>query len=114
MSEILRAGPRRKLLWGEDSSERLRGKQYYESLKSSDRAKFDALFNRMAEGRIVGKERFRKESGDIYVFKIFKHRLACFYEGDDVVIINRYVKTPTTTNASAATSIRLAGCAPST
>ena len=88
MSEQLRDGTSRQLKWGAGRSGRLRGKDYYEKLKLSDQVQFDALFNRMAdEGWIHGDDRFRNEGDGLYVLKIWKHRLACFFDDQEALVI---------------------------
>ena len=47
----------------------------------------------MAEvGFIRDTTRFRSEGGGLSVFKIHKHRLACFDDGRDLVIIHGFAK----------------------
>lgn len=80
-----------------DGSGRLRGKEYYEALDTSHKTKFDAVLRRLCEvGRIHNQEKFRKEIDDVYCIKIFKHRLACFFRGGDLLIIDGFGKKTTT------------------
>ena len=47
----------------------------------------------MAEtGKIRSKERFAKEPDGIYCFKNHGRRIACFFEGRDVVLIDGFGK----------------------
>lgn len=80
-------------MWGADQNGRLRAKEYFDGLPEADRAKFEPSFGRMAEtGRIINAEKFRMESQNLFVFKIFKHRIACFFDERDVVLIHGFVK----------------------
>lgn len=81
------------LWWAAGSSDRFRAKDYFDKLKGADKAKFDALFERMAEtGTIKNTEQFRKESDHVYCFKRGQHRLACFREGRDLMLIHGFRK----------------------
>ena len=87
------SGSRCSLWWGADASGRFRGLDYFNALKDPEKAKFDVLFELMArEGRIRSPEHFRKESGDIFCFKRSQHRLACFRDGSDWVILDGFRK----------------------
>jgi hypothetical protein len=93
MSDVLRDGASRKLLWGADPSGRRRAREYFEELELADQAKFEALFRLLAEtGRIKNKEKFVKEPGGIYCFKCHAKRIACFFDGRDVVLIDGFGK----------------------
>jgi hypothetical protein len=93
MRTIFRVGAQRTLVWGADSSGKYRARDYYENLSQTDKTKFEPSFGRMAAtGRITNDLRFRRESNGISVFKIHKHRLACFSDGRDVVLIHGFVK----------------------
>jgi hypothetical protein len=83
----------RSLWWAAGASGRFRAKDYYDKLKLTEQAKFDVLFERMAkEGRILNKEHFRKESDCIYCFKRGQHRLACFRDGRDLMLVDGFRK----------------------
>lgn len=76
-----------------DASGRFRAKDYYDSLNDSERAKFQVLFERMAEiGIIRNYEHFRGEEGHISCFKRGQHRLACFRDGGDVMLVHGFRK----------------------
>lgn len=93
MLDVLRDGPSRRLVWGADPSGHYRAREYFEKLKRADQAKFDALFRRLAEtGRIKNKEKFVKEPDGIYCFKCHSKRIACFFDGRDVVLIDGFGK----------------------
>jgi hypothetical protein len=80
-------------LWWVGDSCKFRGQEYFDGLKTKDRAKFDALFQRLADtGEIKNYEHFRKEEGDIYCFKRGQHRLASFQDGADWFISNGFRK----------------------
>jgi|SRR5664279_3535501 mRNA-degrading endonuclease RelE of RelBE toxin-antitoxin system len=67
--------------WASGSSGRFLGKDYYDNLNDGERAKFYALFERLArDGRIHEKTRFRKETDNVFGFKSDKHRLFCFFD----------------------------------
>jgi hypothetical protein len=91
--KVIREGEKRRIGWGSDPSGRYRGEKYFEELPSADQAKFEPLFERMAEtGQIRNTERFRQEEKNLYVFKSFNRRLACFFDGAEVVIIDGFTK----------------------
>jgi len=93
MSYIVRDGSSRRLIWGADGSGRHRAKEYFDGLGVRDRAKFEPAFSAMAEtGKITNREKFNFEGDGLYCFKIHKHRLACFFESRDVVIISGFEK----------------------
>jgi len=93
MSDVLRDGTSRRLVWGADPSGRYRAREYFEGLGIGDRAKFEALFRRLAEtGKIKNKEKFVKEPNGIYCFKCHAKRIACFFDGREVVLIDGFGK----------------------
>lgn len=94
--ELLREGPARRIVWGSNSAGKFPGRDYFEGLDEQNQARFEALFERMADtGQIKNTEKFRIEGDGIAVFKIHKHRLACFFDGGDVVIVHGFgKKTP--------------------
>jgi Phage derived protein Gp49-like (DUF891) len=94
MSDILiRTGSLCSLWWVAGSSGRFRAKEYFDSLKDPERAKFAVLFERMAStGTIHNEEHFRKESDNIYCFKRGQHRLACFRQGRDFMLVHGFRK----------------------
>jgi hypothetical protein len=80
-------------LWWVEDSHKFRAKEYFDKLKDKDRARFDVLFERMAEnGEIKNIEQFRKEAGNIYCFKRDQHRLACFREGRALMLVHGFRK----------------------
>jgi len=86
----------RRLVWGSDNNGQYRAKEYFEALAEADRAKFVPWFERFAEtAKITNVEKFRQESPNLFVFKIFKHRIACFFDQQDVVLIHGFVKKTT-------------------
>lgn len=86
-------GKKRTIVWGEDSSGRHRAKEYFDELDDPDQAKFEPLFNRLStDGYITNKTRFTKEIDGIFCLKSGQHRLACFFDGDRVVIISGFEK----------------------
>ena len=90
---LLRDGQSKRLVWGADGAGKFRGKEYFDSLALRDQAKFDPHFARLAEtGQIRNTEKFRQEADNLFVFKIFKHRLVCFFTGRDVVLIYGFMK----------------------
>lgn len=113
MFDVLLDGPCRRLVWGTDPSGRFRAQEYFEELKEGDRAKFEALFRLLAEtGRIKSKTRFVKEPNGIYCFKQHAMRIACFFDGRDVVLIHGFGKKTTQSKRSRrelATAARLRG-----
>lgn len=88
------SGSRCSLWWAAGASDRLRAKDYYDNLDVRDRAKFDALFEFMAEeGTIRNQGRFRKEHAtEISCFKSGQHRLACFREGNRLMLVHGFRK----------------------
>lgn len=91
--EVLRSGEARRLVWGADENGRMRAKEHFESLNAKDQKSFQSLFERMADtGSIKNIEKFRHEEKNLFVFKIFKQRLACFFDGSDVVLISGFTK----------------------
>lgn len=95
MGEIpILSGRRCSLWWVADASEHFRAKEYFDNLNVSERAKFQALFELMAEnGVILNKERFRKEHAThISCFKSGQHRLACFREGRSLMLVHGFRK----------------------
>lgn len=90
---VVYRGTARTIVWATDSSGKMRGREYFEGLDQRDRAKFDAKFSRMGDmGTIRNPEHFAPEGDGIYVFKIFKHRLFCFFDGIEVVITHGFKK----------------------
>lgn len=91
--EILKIGSTKRLVWGADTSGRLRARDHFNSLKPQDQASFRALFDRMADtGQIQNTQKFRQEASNLFVFKIHKQRLACFMDGKTVVLISGFTK----------------------
>jgi hypothetical protein len=81
------------LWWVAGDSDRFHAQDYFDHLTAPEKAKFTALFERMArDGRIVNEELFRRESGNIHCFKRGQHRLACFREGTDLLLTNGFRK----------------------
>jgi hypothetical protein len=81
------------LWWVAGSSEKFRAKEYFDNLKDPERAKFDVLFERMArDGKIKNPEHFRREAGNISCFKRDQHRLACFRQGKDLMLVHGFRK----------------------
>jgi hypothetical protein len=81
------------LVWGADSSGRFRAREFFEGLKDFEQAKFEPLFRALAEtGKITNRERFAKEPNGIWCFKTHGRRLACFFDGRDVVLIHGFGK----------------------
>lgn len=93
MSDVLREGASRRLLWGADPSGHFRAREYFEKLDGAERAKFEPLFQALAEtGKITNRERFVKEPNGIWCFKTHGRRIACFFIGRDVVLIDGFGK----------------------
>jgi hypothetical protein len=92
-SYVVRNGSSRRIVWGSDDNGRYRAKEYFEALDVRQRAKFEPAFTAMAEtGKITNPEKFNFEGDGLFCFKIHKHRLACFSDGRDVVIISGFEK----------------------
>lgn len=86
-------GKKRSIVWGADSLGRYRGKEYFDKLDIGDQAKFVPLFNHLSnELRIHNDTRFKKEIDGIYCFKSGRHRLACFFDDGQIVIISGFEK----------------------
>jgi hypothetical protein len=93
MFDVFRDGASRRLVWGADSSGTYRAQKYFEDLEARDQAKFEPLFRALAEtGKISNKERFVKEPDGIYCLKCHAKRIACFFDGGDVVLIDGFGK----------------------
>lgn len=91
--KTLRDGPVQRLVWGADTAGRRRGEQFYDQLDDTDRISFDVLFDRMAAtGRITNDTKFKNEGKGLWVFKIPRKRLACFYAGHALVLIDGFTK----------------------
>jgi hypothetical protein len=87
------SGERCSLWWAAGSSNRSRAQEYFDNLKLAEKAKFDVLFERMGrDGEIKNPEHFRKESDNIYCFKRGQHRLACFRQGKDLMLVHGFRK----------------------
>jgi hypothetical protein len=88
------AGDRCSLWWVDDASGHHRAKVYFDKkLTPRERAKFEALFKRLAEhGRIGNSEQFTKESTEIWCFKRGKLRITCFKEGSDWLLASGFKK----------------------
>lgn len=90
---LISSGRACALWWVADASGRFRAREYYDDLEESERAKFQVLFERMAEfGVIRNPEHFRRKEGDIGCFKRGQHRLACFRDGSDVMLVHGFRK----------------------
>lgn len=86
-------GERASLWWAAGPSGRFRAKEYFDELNAAEKAKFDALFKRMAAvGTIKNIEHFRKESEHIFCFKRGQHRLACYPEGNRLLLVHGFRK----------------------
>jgi hypothetical protein len=80
-------------VWASDASGRMRGKEYFEELQDRDRAKIQALFERMGDhGEIRNTEKFRFEEDGLCCFKSFSRRLMCFFDGRNVVVTHGFTK----------------------
>jgi hypothetical protein len=90
----IRAGSSRSIWWADDASGHHRAKDYFDKkLTPPERAKFQALFNRLADhGRIQNQEQFTKETEHIWCFKRGKHRITCFLEGTDWLLLTGFKK----------------------
>jgi hypothetical protein len=101
-TDIKYAGVAKRIVWGSDRSGKFRGRDHYEALDRKKRAAFDALFIRLGDaGQIRNETKFRQEAPNLFVFKIFKERLACFFDGKDVVVISGFTKKTTSDKRSA-------------
>lgn len=81
------------LWWGADASGQFHARDYFDDLKPVEKAKFEALFERLADtGRINNTDHFRKESDDIYCFKGGQHRLSCFQERRRWILLHGFRK----------------------
>lgn len=79
-------------MWAQDGR-RFRGKKYLDGLPDRERAKVEALLERMGDrGEIRNVEHFRNEGDGIYCFKRYQQRLPCFFDGRDVVITHGFTK----------------------
>jgi mRNA-degrading endonuclease RelE of RelBE toxin-antitoxin system len=86
-------GKQRRIVWGEDASGGHRGKDYFEALDESERAKFVPLFEHLSENAQMHNDtRFKKEMDGIFCLKSGAHRLACFFRQGDLVIISGFQK----------------------
>jgi hypothetical protein len=87
-------GLARDLWWVADESGRFRAKDYFdEELSDVERRRFRVAFEQMAEaGAIVNEERYRKEGPNLASFKAGKHRLLCFRDGRDVMLVAAFRK----------------------
>lgn len=85
----LLAGRKCSIAWVSSDSGRFPGKDYYDDLDDRDRAKFDALLERLGrDGFIENDTRFHKEkNSEIYVAKAGKRRLFLFpHEGSWLIV----------------------------
>lgn len=90
---VLAEGAKKRVVSEADDSGRHRGRDFLDGLDVRHKAKFQALFDRMgSSGRIRNETQFRKELGQIYCFKVNQHRIACFFDGHDVVIVSGFTK----------------------
>lgn len=86
-------GPAKRVAWYVETNGRSKAKEFYGKLKKADAVKLKARMQRMAtHGRIHNTEVFSPEGSKIFAFKVFKQRLACFFDGDVVVIAHGYTK----------------------
>lgn len=61
---------------------------FFESLKSSDKAKILSLFQRFGDaGRISNKEKFKKVAGEIWEFKSFQLRFLGSFRPGGVFVL---------------------------
>jgi mRNA-degrading endonuclease RelE of RelBE toxin-antitoxin system len=77
-----------------DTSGKFRAKAYYDKkLNDAERRRFYVLFEQVAEaGTILNKTRYRRESPNLHAFKSGKHRLICFHDGRDVMVVDALKK----------------------
>lgn len=93
MVDAIYEGHRHRVVWAREKSGRMRGKEFFDALEQQEQAKFEALFQRLAEtGRIFDPRKFRAEGAGIFCFKIRQRRLACFFDGKDIAITHGFVK----------------------
>lgn len=92
-AEVAYVGRTKRVLWARAGNGRLPAKEFFDQLGPKDRARFQVLFERMGDhGEIRNREKFVHEADQIYAFKIFKQRLACFFDTSDVVMTHGYEK----------------------
>ena len=67
--------------------------EFWEHLDNKTRSQFDVLFDLMGStGRIFNQQHFRHEEGEVWCFKRFQCRLACFRDGSSWVLTHGFVK----------------------
>lgn len=89
----IRPGRTCSVWWADDASGHFRARDYFDNLTDPERAKFEALFRRLADdGRILNRELFAKESANIYCFKRGKLRMTCFRQGSDWMLLHGFKK----------------------
>ena len=90
---VLRNGAKKRLVWGGDENGHYRAKEFFEHLDAREQAKFEPLFDRMANlGLIRNEEQFRNEGTNLYALKRGQRRILCFFDGRDVVLIDGFTK----------------------
>lgn len=87
-------GAKRRLYWIADDAGAFRAKTYYDDLDPKVRARFHALFNRMAtHGHIHNATKFRQLSQHMAYFKVRQHRLTCFEDDQgNLLLITGFIK----------------------
>ncbi len=67
--------------------------EFLEELSAKDKARFYKLFERLVEkGKIWNPEQFKKEMDDIWSFKRYQSRIACYRDGLAWVLTHGFVK----------------------
>lgn len=90
---LLRDGEVRRLVWGADSTGTFRAKDYFDSLDMPTQIRFLPWFDRLADtGLIRNCEVFRPAGEDLHGFQVGRHRLLCFFDATDVVLVHGFLE----------------------
>jgi hypothetical protein len=94
MIEVAYDGRERCVVWVRCSSGAYLGRDYFQGLLGSERARFQVLFERLGDfGRIVDAGKYRNENDGLWCLKtISGHRLVTFQEGRLIGITHGFFK----------------------
>jgi hypothetical protein len=86
--DLVQEGAWGAVRYATDANGDMPAKEFVDGLDPAERRKVVVLFERIAEkGQIHNREQFKKLRGDIYEFKRFQIRIACFQEGRNWLLV---------------------------
>jgi hypothetical protein len=92
-------------------SGRFEAKDYLDSLPRKEQQAFGLMFERIADLGVLAENRFKslKNSGGIFEFRGYDHRIACFLDGSTWLLTHGFSKTGRKPNAQIARAQQIRG-----